>query len=147
MSRYGGAIERDLARQGIDLAQMWQSRRWRKLLNIIEGLPSSSHFVDAIANDEERAHDLAGMSMGSDNHQAYRVSEFGMSERILADIADLIGQLTDVTLGVNGGRPPPRKPYHGRPRTAIERARARWEYDERQIKSVELLNKIFPDGW
>jgi hypothetical protein len=53
MRRYGEAIERDLADRGMDLGQLWRERRFRYILNVVDGLPRASHIGQAQADDPD----------------------------------------------------------------------------------------------
>jgi hypothetical protein len=55
VDRYADELEVDFARHyvGIDPAELWQARRWRYLLNLIDHLPRNSYYSQAVMNDPE----------------------------------------------------------------------------------------------
>lgn len=128
LARYGKAIERDLARvyPGTDLAVEWRSRRWRRLLNFIDGLPRHSQFVEAMADDEEAAAAfLDREDQGDDAHQrGPRLSEYTPEREALDAILDRLAEVTNAIVASSGVRPHKAKPAQ-RPRTATDRLRAR----------------------
>lgn len=131
MSRYGEAIERDLPREypGEDLAACWRSRRWRRLLNLIDGLPVHSAYREAAALDEELAEEFADEPRGE-----YRpsITEWSSTNQLLAAVFDRLGEVVYVLAASNGGKP---KMPDGwpRPETATDRVmrrRQRRDYDD-----------------
>jgi hypothetical protein len=122
ISRYGGAIEADLAAQGWDLAALWQQRRWRFLLNLIDRLPRVSHFVTATADDEELAEQLPEPEEGS---SAPPLTEWTPEVERLTLIADRLAEV--VTAVGNTVAKKPRKAPRPlpRPMTARDRIRKR----------------------
>lgn len=118
LQRYGQAIEADLADRGWDLAELWRARRWRTLLNIVEHLPSTSHFVAAMADDDEAAELLPEPRPGPP-----ALTEFGPVEQRLTLIADRLGEVVTAvynTVAKKPQKPPPPLP---RPETAHDRLR------------------------
>ena len=117
LERYGEAIEADLAREGHSLVAIWQDRRWRFLLNLIDHLPRTSYFVEAISQDDELAESLP-------DSPAYRerTTTWTPEREALAGIYDRLGTLLATTIAASGGQPPdlPRFPV---PETAAQRAR------------------------
>ena len=124
LSRYGSAIEADLAFRGWDLAQLWKARRWRFLLNLIDHLPRGTAFAEAVAEDDELAAQH-GFDGGDKRRAAPPVSEFTPDVELLAALYDRIGVLIGwVAAGAGAKKPPKAQPWP-RPVTAIERARSR----------------------
>jgi hypothetical protein len=124
LERYGGAIEADLAFRGVDLAQLWRQRRWRFLLNLIEHLPRTSAFAEAVAEDDELA-DETVKHLNPDSRRTMPVSEYGPAVELLAAIYDRLGQQITATVAAAGAKRPPKPKPFPRPVTAIERARRR----------------------
>ena len=131
MSRYGAAIERDLAHDQIDLAECWRSRRWRKLLNLIDGLDESSAFQEALAQDDE----IAAGYVGDDGAPAQyrpRASDWTAQTRLFAAMHDRLGEVVQGLIAMSGNKPPKLDPWP-RPEIAATRAqreKSRRDYDE-----------------
>jgi hypothetical protein len=135
ISRYGEAIEMDLVDRGIDLAEHWRKRRWRRLLNIVDRLPSWSHFADALADDEEYARViLAADASGGSEARAPRVRDWSPLHDEVTVLVDRVGELISITAAAHGGKAhiPPRP----RPRTAADRLR-----DARHLAAHEALTR------
>lgn len=119
---------------------MWATRRWRRLLNLIDRLPVSSRFVEAQANDEEFARAAVEMHDGGDDEpEGPRLSEWDPTRAELAVIADRLGEVVAVLIAANGGTAvqiPPRP----RPVTAFDRARG----DSRKHRHLALVTRLLP---
>lgn len=138
LSRYGHAIEADLAERGWDLARLWQRRRIRFLLNLIDHLPRTSHFTEAVAQDDDLAEHNRHL-IGEAGPRKPPVSEFGPAEELLAAIYDELAALRVTLLAVNGGKPREPKPWP-RPETARERLRRR----NGQADFLDIIAKAAP---
>lgn len=99
---------------------MWKTRRWRKLLNILDQLPRTSAYVQALAIDEELAEQrLADLPdrkpVWTRDHREYTAEV-----EMLSAVFDRLGELVRVTAamrGAKGGQPQPAP----RPMFAIDR--------------------------
>jgi hypothetical protein len=131
LERYGDAIERDLFDRSGDLTDLWTSRRWRLLLNVIDGLPSNSHYVAALADDDELAENSPPPKA-----RPPRLTEFSPEA---AAIIDRLGDVITAVIAAAGGTPPSIEPYP-RPVTAAERMkqRSRWRAHE------DLVARLLP---
>lgn len=117
---------------------MWRSRRWRKLLNIIDHLPRDSAYVEAMTQDE----DLAEQLMSRPNPPktpARRMSEFSPAVELLSIIADRIGEQTQVIASAHGAKPGKVRPMP-RPVSAMDRVRQR----RREAKHRALVARVLP---
>jgi len=123
VDRYGSSIEADLHREyGIDLVDFFRGRySWRKLLNLIQQLPSWALTTEAMANDDELA-DMASEKPSSD--VGPRVSEYTPEVARLDMILDRVSELIAVSVQVAGGKAPRTRPAR-RPETAYSRAEKR----------------------
>lgn len=126
-AEYRAAIERDLSEvHHRDLTEEWQARRWRRLLNDIDGLDRTSHLHEVMSQDDELAEAvLEGESKGDDNPPRRSMREFDAQVEVLSTIADRMGELivvTGLTKGIKARRVPPMP----RPQTAYQRAREKW---------------------
>jgi hypothetical protein len=135
---HGDALEYDLAALGIDLRAYWRERRWSTLLNLIDRLPRTSHYVEAQLDDE----DLAAAIL--DTNQAVngrvRMSTWSHEVDLLAAIHDRLGHLIAVNTAAAGGKPPTLTPVP-RPTTAMDRLRKRRRDEQHQ----DLVAKLLPD--
>jgi hypothetical protein len=102
---------------------MWRSRQWALLLNILDHLPRTSAYAQAMATDEELADALAELPQ-PDRKPSWSRShrDFTPEVEMLSALFDRLGELVRVTAAMRGARPgapslAPRPPY------ALERAR------------------------
>jgi hypothetical protein len=110
----------------------------RTLLNLIEHLPRTSAYQQALANDDEVA--AAAMADEPSSRNDLPLSEFSPEVEALASVVDRLGEVTAVLINANGGKAKPPKPYP-RPVTAWDRVRARRHQDAYEgLKAV-----LFPD--
>lgn len=105
MSRYGEAIEADFHHHyGLDLLDFFRLRlSWRKFRALLERLPSSSHYAEAVALDEELAEERAGAEQGKKpppGKHTPRISEFNPVVAELTVVSDRLGQLL---MAMSGG--------------------------------------------
>jgi hypothetical protein len=137
LQRYCGPIEASLAHYypGMDLATEWRSRRWRKLLNLIDWLPRNSPYIEAVANDDEVAASLVDEPSGS----GPRMSEWSPEREATVDAVDRLGNVLQAIVAVAGVKPPSvtRMP---RPDTAFDRELRR----RRQQRHLDLVAMVLP---
>jgi hypothetical protein len=105
----------------------------RKVLNLIDRLPSTSQYIAAIADDE----DLADAVDEASVRQTPPLTEWSPTMGALAVIADRLAALVNVQVARGGGRPARVTPYP-RPVTAAEKVRERRRL-ERHERLVALL--------
>lgn len=121
----------------MDLSVEFRARRWRRLLNLIDGLPATSDYRSALADDDEVA-EVAVASSGGGS-AAPPLSEWTTEVSLLHLIADQLAQLFALTAAANSKdgqyRPPRLLP---RPETAFTRARRKAE----QTAYDELMHKL-----
>lgn len=118
---------------------MWRARRWRELLNYIDRLPSASHFIRALSEDDEYAEAVIASRGDRDEPYAPALSEWTPEVDLLARISDGIGSLIAMYSSAHGStvRPAPAP----RPRTAFERVRARMA----MTRHTKLAAKVLPN--
>jgi len=102
---------------------LWQSRQWRKLLNLVDHLPQNTHYYQALMNDEQYAKQVAKLKEdGKVDEKAPPRWETWSNEREgLARVEDSVRQLGQTLAGAFGGKPGEFKPAP-RPETAIGKA-------------------------
>jgi hypothetical protein len=137
--RYGEAIEYDLACRGVDLAQEWRSRRWRKLLNLIDHLPAHSAYAEALAADEDLA-ELILSQPRPEGAAVVRISEWSSERAVLAEISDKLSSVVAAVIAAAGSKPPPFVPSP-RPKVAADRIRER----QRVEAHLSLVDRLIPD--
>lgn len=128
---------------GLDLAKLWQQRRFRYLLNLIDHLPSYSFLAEAQAQDDE-VYALVADDVEAAGPYRPRVSQFGMVEELLSVIADRLGALGANFVIANSdpkksGKPKAPKPLP-RPETAADRARSQ----RRMADVIDIVTRMTP---
>jgi hypothetical protein len=117
---------------------MWRTRRWRQLLDILEYLPRTSAYAQALATDEELAEEIAAVpeddcqAVWSRSHRDYS-SEVEM----LTAVFDRLGELIRVTAAVRGARGKPPAPGP-RPIYAVEKYRKR----KKRMTHEQLVSRL-----
>lgn len=137
--RYGEAIEADLLKHyGVDLAAEWQSRRWRRLLNLIDRLPRNSFLAEAVAADEDAAQ--AWLDSGAQpGDRGERFSEWSPERDALERLGDTLQVAVQAIVASTGQKPPAFKPAP-RPVTEVERLRER----RRILAHRALVARLLP---
>lgn len=120
---------------------MWQQRRFRKLLNIIERLPRHSHYIEAIADDEEVARQVA-LAGSDDEKPVRRMREWSVEVEILVAIAERLGVNITAVQASAGIKQPLKLPTLPRPRTAIDR----WRELSRREQHSSIVARLLPDN-
>jgi len=153
VDHYRGALVHDLrVHAGLDLGELWRARKWQTLLDIIDRLPSHSHYTATMANDEEYAAMVAktmaerkarGEDTAKDDGPALTswTPELAMLTNLLDAINGVRYAVVAVQAGKKAGDPP--KPAR-RPQTALERAMRRAEFNRRQAAHEALVARVLP---
>ncbi|MFF4547255.1 hypothetical protein ACFY1J_24015 [Streptomyces sp. NPDC001406] len=116
------------------MAALWRTRRWRFLLNLIDHLPRTSHFVAAMADDDELAEQLPEPE--GDTHPS--LIEYSPVVERLDLVVDRLGEV--FTAVVNGYAKKKQKPPRAqrRPQTARDRARLK----RRKMRHALILARL-----
>ncbi len=117
---------------------MWQSRRWRHLLNIIDQLPRDSAFAEALSNDEGLAEALLKMPQRP-GLPTRRMREWSAEVELLSALVDRTAELIQAVAATKGAKPKQVR-WMPRPVTAIQRLRAR----ARKAKHNSLVARLLP---
>jgi len=143
LSQYGGAIEYDLQTIcGVDLADLWRQRRWRKLLSLIDQLPRASRFMEALAADEDLARLYLEHADDDEPPPGERWSDWTPERDGLARVEDAIQLLTRTVAAVGGAKnSSPFKPA-ARPRSAMDDVRD----VDRRGRHLSLVQRLTPGG-
>lgn len=141
---YRKAIEWDLhATHRLDLGTEWRERRWRRLLDLIDGLPNHSHLAEAMAADDELAEAILNADDGRPQHAVRRISDYSPEVEMLTLIADRLAENTQVLLASRGGKPRKLPPLP-RPVTAVEKARTRRRQAKHEWTVARVHGRIGP---
>jgi hypothetical protein len=115
---------------------VWRGRiTARQVLALIDRLPRDSHFIAALADDDDLADELADEDDGPPPPPP--LTEWSPVVDRLTAVVDLLGQLIATTAGAAGAKakPPPPQP---RPVTARDRAKRR----RREFKRSLISDRI-----
>ncbi len=118
----------------------WRSRRWRRLLNLIDHLPRHSAYHESLVNDEKLAALLVDIDGGQPAPPKRQMREFTPEVELLSVIADRLAELAQVVVASKGGKPHPVRPMP-RPVTAAQRLRAR----KRKRTHQSLVSRMLPN--
>ncbi|WP_431881817.1 hypothetical protein [Micromonospora chalcea] len=140
MDRYGEAICADLADRGFDLEQLWDERRFEFILAVVDHLPRNSAYMQALTDDEDWARAiLARPDPDEPAPPSVRLADWSPELEMLTNLYDRLGELVRVVAMTGGGKPARPKPAP-RPRTAIDRIRAR----QRKAKHARVVRAMLP---
>lgn len=121
------------------MAEEWRSRRWRRLLNVIDGLRRTSHFVQAISDDDEYADMLA--TQPPERSRGPQLLDYSPEREALDMVVDRLGEVLQTLVAVNGGKPPKIRPVR-RPDTAADRAGRKRAF----LKHQSIVARMLPNG-
>lgn len=110
----------------------------RKVLNLIDRLPRSSEFQNAVAQDDELAVHAVGSSSAAPE---IPLTEWTPETEALAAVVDRLAEVINAVVQSQGGKPIAIKPYP-RPQTASDRARVQ----ARRAADEALSRMLFPDN-
>lgn len=144
---YRSAAEQDLWEiHHLDLTAEWQARRWRRLLNLLEGLRRTSHINEAMAQDDELAELYMQRHDGTEETKTQRrVSEFSVEAELLSNAVDRLGDLLQAHAAGKGVRPR-RIPPMPRPETAIHRLREKRSHTKHKYTVARVFGLIDAKG-
>lgn len=150
--RYSNVLEVDLRVNAQEsLGELWRSRQWRYLLNLIDHLPGHSHYAAAVANDPEHADKLAKAlaeraESGEQVDKGPSLILWTPEVRVLADLIDEIKRLRHVIIMANSekGKAPKAPDPYPRPKSALDGATKRAEHARRQAAHEALAARLLP---
>jgi phosphomannomutase len=117
VSRYRGEIERDFRIvYHLDWRELWKTRQFRVLLNLIDGLPLASHYGAAMATDEDYIRAVIAANGGEMPQSSSNPSIAVWTPVVaaLATIADLLKANNALLVAINS------KPGAARPKVEPE---------------------------
>lgn len=115
---------------------MWRARRWAEILDIIDRLPRTSAYIDAVSQDDDLADALGDRAQ---TQPGRRMADWSVEVELLTTIVDRLAELTHTVAALGGARPGRIRPAP-RPRTAFDRAEHR-----RAIRAhASLARRLLP---
>lgn len=153
LDRYDDHVEYDLRIHagGADLRELWQSRRWRLLLNLIDHLPRHSYYSEAVANDPEHAamiaRSRAEAEANGEEKKPYSPPMTIWTPEVgaIADLIDAVNGVKHVIQVVNSdpkGRKPQPPQAYPRPKTALQNAVQRAKHERRKKQHEALVKRL-----
>lgn len=123
------------------MGELWRSRQWRKLLNLIDHLPMGSFYNEARGDDEELAQLLADQPVPE---HVERMSQWSHTDVLLAAIYDLLGSLLYVDIASNSkqGSAIPRIDPFKRPVTKAQLVRE----DQQRRRDLDFMRRMENPG-
>lgn len=119
---------------------MWRQRRWRELLNILEFLPRTSAYAQAMATDEKLAEQINQTSEAAGRTAKWSRThrEYSPEVEMLSAVFDRLGELIRAVAATRGSnsKPPPPAP---RPVSAIERVRRRTAAEKHRRLAARVI--------
>lgn len=148
---FGDELEVDLqVVAGVDLVELWQSRDWTKLLNLIDRLPRATWYNEAQANDEAHAARVAEhlANLPADEKASHPRPPLHVWDQQSAMMADMINSIRSVNYtlqAVNSdkGKAKPPEPYPV-PETALDRMQKVAKNRVRKRKHDALAARMLP---
>lgn len=145
-------LEVDLQRVGVDLHALWQSRRWRRLLNQIDHLPRTTWTWTAMANHPDYAANVATAiaakridAIGEDETPSSLV-DYSTEASLLMGVIDAINELRATFIRANSkpGAQAPKIPPYPRPRTLVDAMVDKQERMLRWKQHDDLAARLLP---
>ena len=136
----------------MDVLELWQARRWRKLLNLIDHLPRNSFYAQAVSEDPDHmkalqaARDAAGETGPPPPPP---LAWWSAEVDAIADLRDSVIELRDTLIRVNvpkeGQNKIPAPKFTIRPGHKPEgRAKFAQANEEQLAKHAKLVGKLLP---
>lgn len=121
---------------------MWRQRRWRELLNILEFLPRTSAYAQAMATDDKLAEQIVQVSDSAGRTGSWTRThrEYTPEVEMLSAVFDRLGELIRAVAATRGSNSKPATPAP-RPVSAIERARRRATAEKHRRLAARLIKK------
>lgn len=120
------------------MGELWRTRQWRKLLNLIDHLPGHSLYAEAVAQDDEAAERYLDAAGGGAHAYRPRLSDWTPEVAALGQVVDRLANVFGAIVAGNG-QPPPRLPPFPRPEVAADRAVRRRQLDRHQQNVKAML--------
>lgn len=153
VDHYQAALDYDLRKHiGVDLEELWLSRRWGRLLGYIDRLPSHTWYSQAVSEDPEHsallAKQLAERELSDDDQPdpGPPINTWSPEVAKLTDLHDAIKELTYVTVSANADpkKKVPEPQFAPRPNADLKRLTEREKYELRKAKHEALAARLLP---
>lgn len=135
----------------VDLGELWRSRRWRTLLDLIDHLPAHSWYSATVSMDEEYAammaeQILARQDAGEEKESSGpSLTTWTPEVSYLARIEDAVRYTAWATFAAQAGKAAGEPPKPGpRPITPLERALKQAEHRKRKAAHEALVARVLP---
>lgn len=119
---------------------MYIARRWRLLLNIVDHLPRTSHFIAAVADDDELA-ELQAAGNAPSYAPTVPMTEYTPEAERLSALIDVMRELLSLEIGKATRKKPRRVQPYPRPVTAAQRVARKRKYE----KFLDLRKRLLGD--
>jgi hypothetical protein len=128
--------------RGLDLLTEIRQRRWRKLLNMIDRLPYSSHYRQEMLNDPEFARAIVERQakQNTPTKGGIPVREYTQEVDLLRTLIVAVRALQATVSGALGGKPGRIEPPPG-PITLLRQM----ENDVRRAAHESLVDRVLPE--
>jgi hypothetical protein len=153
VDHYRPAVAYDLTVHcGLDLGDLWRERRWTRLLDLIDRLPSHSQYAAAASMDEEHAEMLAealaarAAESDDDKNSGPALTGWTPEVAVMTNVLDAVRQVTHAIVAVNSekGKTPESPKPAPRPVTPLERAMRRAEFQRKKGAHERLVARLLP---
>lgn len=151
LQRYWQALEYDFASKlpGENLGELWRSRQWRKLLNLIDHLPQNTYYAAEVSTDIDHAVMLLKAQQRAKSEgkagKAPSMATYSPEVERLDKVIDKLSELAYITAKANQGNPKKPDPQQ-RPASAMEIARLRVRREQHDMLRSRLLPQEFADA-
>lgn len=151
VDHYRPAISNDLQTYAnLDLGELWRARRWAKMLDVIDRLPSHSWYSASVTMDEEHARmmaeAMAAREKSDEKPSGPSLTTWTPEVAALTNVFDAIQSVRHAIIAANSERgkaPEPPKPAP-RPQTPLERAMKLAEFKRRKTSHEALAARVLP---
>lgn len=148
VDHYEGALAYDLQHHlNIDLESLWLERRWGRLLNHIDRLPSHTWYSQAVSEDPEHTELLAKQLAESISDESEKkgppIHTWSPEVNAINDVVDAVKELTHVTSMAYGGKGEPR--WAERPNADLKRQVDRLKFERRKAAHEKLVSRMLPN--
>lgn len=124
----------------MDLGHLWRTRQARRALNLIDHLPPTSHYLAAVANDEDVARQILARGQAPTPSAHPPLTEWTPEVAAMVALTDALLSFRWVFMRFNGAKVPAPQPQ-ARPQTALQRVKARQREDRNRMLSQRLLGR------
>lgn len=150
VDHYQGALDYDLRKHvGVDLEELWQSRRWGRLLNYIDLLPSHTWYAQAVSEDPEHTELLAKQLTEADTEgkpdPGPPINTWSPEVAKLADVHDAIKELVYITAQSHADKKVPEPVFTRRPQAELKRQVEKLKREAREARHQDLVSRMLPN--